>query len=293
MTEPRPEDAPEAGDVPMSVLGVRVELPEQHHVILLVDPPGRIMVPLWVGAPEAAAAALALEGVSAPRPLTHELLLSTVAALGAEVVRVRLTEVRNDVVHGELREVDEEALAIETEWTFVAGLVPCEGLTAADLAAHPHVGALMWGAEDLVASMGGTSSRTLDGAYRQTVAHARSTVLLAAAAHGAAAGQQRRRRHLQRGGEPVARAQGGVGHLGVVVVALQIRDQRARHARQLRQARLAQPPHEPDGAHALPQPECVARPVRLRQYFPHGLSPVYVGAPQSGQPVTPRNVARD
>ncbi|QCP07852.1 bifunctional nuclease family protein [Micrococcus luteus] len=102
MTEPRPEDAPEAGDVPMSVLGVRVELPEQHHVILLVDPPGRIMVPLWVGAPEAAAAALALEGVSAPRPLTHELLLSTVAALGAEVVRVRLTEVRNDVVHGEL-----------------------------------------------------------------------------------------------------------------------------------------------------------------------------------------------
>ncbi|MEX3564757.1 hypothetical protein [Micrococcus endophyticus] len=40
-----------------------------------------------------------------------------------------------DVVHGELREVDEEALAIETEWTFVAGLVPCEGLTAADLAA--------------------------------------------------------------------------------------------------------------------------------------------------------------
>ncbi|TFI19902.1 bifunctional nuclease family protein, partial [Micrococcus endophyticus] len=58
MTEPRPEDVPEAGDVPMSVLGVRVELPEQHHVILLVDPPGRIMVPLWVGAPEAAAAAL-------------------------------------------------------------------------------------------------------------------------------------------------------------------------------------------------------------------------------------------
>ena len=60
-------------------------------------------------------------------------------------------------------------------------------LAAAELAAHPHVTALMWGAEDLVASMGGTSSRTVDGAYRQTVAHARSTVLLAAAAHGAAA----------------------------------------------------------------------------------------------------------
>ena len=81
---------------------VFVELPEQHHVILLVDPPGRTMVPLWVGAPEAAAAALALEGVRAPRPLTHELLLAAVDALGAEVVRVRLTEVRDEVVHAEL-----------------------------------------------------------------------------------------------------------------------------------------------------------------------------------------------
>ena len=60
-------------------------------------------------------------------------------------------------------------------------------LAAAELAAHPHVGALMWGAEDLVASMGGSSSRTPEGAYRSVVQHARATVLLAAAAHGAAA----------------------------------------------------------------------------------------------------------
>lgn len=60
-------------------------------------------------------------------------------------------------------------------------------LSAAELAAHPHVTALMWGAEDLVASMGGTSSRGADGAYRAVVAHARATVLLAAAAHGVAA----------------------------------------------------------------------------------------------------------
>jgi len=102
MTEPHPVPAGDAEDVPLSVLGVRVELPEQQHVILLVDPPGRTMVPLWVGAPEAAAAALALEDVRAPRPLTHELLLSVVAALGAQVVRVRLTGVRDDVVHAEL-----------------------------------------------------------------------------------------------------------------------------------------------------------------------------------------------
>lgn len=57
-------------------------------------------------------------------------------------------------------------------------------LAAAELAAHPNVGALMWGAEDLVASMGGSSSRTAQGHYRSVVQHARATVLLAAAARG-------------------------------------------------------------------------------------------------------------
>ncbi|GLJ62148.1 MULTISPECIES: HpcH/HpaI aldolase/citrate lyase family protein [Microbacterium] len=58
---------------------------------------------------------------------------------------------------------------------------------AAEIAAHPRVTALMWGAEDLVASIGGTSSRTQDGAYRAVAMHARSAILLAAGAFGKAA----------------------------------------------------------------------------------------------------------
>jgi citrate lyase subunit beta/citryl-CoA lyase len=60
-------------------------------------------------------------------------------------------------------------------------------LAAAELAALPNVAALMWGAEDLVASLGGASSRHADGRYRDVAVHARATVALAAAAHGAAA----------------------------------------------------------------------------------------------------------
>ncbi len=57
-------------------------------------------------------------------------------------------------------------------------------LNAAAIAAEPNVVALMWGAEDLLASLGGTSSRTDDGGYRAVALHARSTVLLAAGAFG-------------------------------------------------------------------------------------------------------------
>lgn len=60
-------------------------------------------------------------------------------------------------------------------------------LAAAEVAALPNVMALMWGAEDLVASFGGSSSRHADGRYRDVATHARSQVLLAAGAHDVAA----------------------------------------------------------------------------------------------------------
>lgn len=60
-------------------------------------------------------------------------------------------------------------------------------LDAPALARREEVVALMWGAEDLVASLGGTSSRDPRGGYRDVVRHARAHVLLAAGAAGIAA----------------------------------------------------------------------------------------------------------
>lgn len=57
-------------------------------------------------------------------------------------------------------------------------------VNAAAIAAEPNVVGLMWGAEDLLASLGGTSSRNDDGGYRAVALHARSAVLLAAGAFG-------------------------------------------------------------------------------------------------------------
>ncbi|WP_437582206.1 HpcH/HpaI aldolase/citrate lyase family protein [Paramicrobacterium sp. CJ85] len=69
--------------------------------------------------------------------------------------------------------------------------VLCEtarGVMAAEkLAQMSTVVALMWGAEDLVASLGGNGSRKPDGRYRDVAAHARSRVLLAAGSAGKAA----------------------------------------------------------------------------------------------------------
>ncbi|MBN7792650.1 HpcH/HpaI aldolase/citrate lyase family protein [Microbacterium esteraromaticum] len=55
---------------------------------------------------------------------------------------------------------------------------------AGEIAAHERTVALMWGAEDLVASLGGLSSRFADGRYRDVARQARAQVLLAAGAYG-------------------------------------------------------------------------------------------------------------
>lgn len=64
---------------------------------------------------------------------------------------------------------------------------PRGAVFATEIAAAPGTVALMWGAEDLVAALGGSSSRRADGTYRDVARHARSTVLLAASAFGKAA----------------------------------------------------------------------------------------------------------
>lgn len=55
---------------------------------------------------------------------------------------------------------------------------------AAELAAAAGCVGMMWGAEDLIATLGGSSSRRPAGAYRDVARQARSTVLLAARAFG-------------------------------------------------------------------------------------------------------------
>ena len=81
---------------------------------------------------------------------------------------------------------DPEALAAALAgYDVVALLETAAGVVrAAEIARLENVTALMWGAEDLIASLGGESSRDASGRYRHVAATARSTVLLAAGAAG-------------------------------------------------------------------------------------------------------------
>ncbi|HYP74073.1 MAG TPA: aldolase/citrate lyase family protein, partial [Microbacterium sp.] len=69
---------------------------------------------------------------------------------------------------------------IDPRFEVIALCETARGVVAAEkLAAATNVVALMWGAEDLVASLGGSSSRRSKGTYRDIARHARARVLLA------------------------------------------------------------------------------------------------------------------
>jgi citrate lyase subunit beta / citryl-CoA lyase len=84
---------------------------------------------------------------------------------------------------------DPDALsAFDGRFDLIALCETARGVHFADrIAAHPRIVAMMWGAEDLVASLGGTASRTTGGAYREVARYARSRVLMEAGAHGKSA----------------------------------------------------------------------------------------------------------
>lgn len=87
----------------VEVLGVRVEMPTNNPIVLLREREGgRRYLPIWIGAPEAAAITYAQQGVVPPRPLTHDLLRDVLTTLGHELTEVRIVALKDSVFHATL-----------------------------------------------------------------------------------------------------------------------------------------------------------------------------------------------
>jgi bifunctional DNase/RNase len=108
----------------VEVVGVRVEMPSNHPIVLLREADGERYLPIWIGAVEATAIAFAQQGVVPPRPLTHDLLKDVLEATGNTLTEVRITEMSDGVFYARLvlgsgvevdaRPSDSIALAIRT-----------------------------------------------------------------------------------------------------------------------------------------------------------------------------------
>ncbi len=88
--------------IEVEVVGVRIELPSNQPLVLLRESAGERHLPIWIGAPEASAIAFVQQGITPARPMTHDLLVDVVAALGKRLTEVRITSVEDTVYHAQL-----------------------------------------------------------------------------------------------------------------------------------------------------------------------------------------------
>ena len=87
----------------VEVLGIRLDEAGNSPILLLQELGGneRVME-IWIGAVEAGAIAFAEQGVTPPRPLTHDLLLDCLNAAGVSITHVRITGMKEGVFLAEI-----------------------------------------------------------------------------------------------------------------------------------------------------------------------------------------------
>jgi len=98
--------------VTMQVVGVRIEMPSNQPIVLLKEIDGVRFLPIWVGAVEATAIAFAQQGVTPPRPLTHDLMQDIVESLDATLTAVQVTAMEEGVFMASLLMRDLEGKTI-------------------------------------------------------------------------------------------------------------------------------------------------------------------------------------
>src|ERR671922_2530407 len=86
----------------MDIYGVSFDLVGKQPIVLLKTADGNRYLPIWIGQPEAAAILMRLQGASTPRPMTHDLVTELLEQLDAQVVRITVTELRDNTFYASI-----------------------------------------------------------------------------------------------------------------------------------------------------------------------------------------------
>jgi bifunctional DNase/RNase len=88
---------------PMELVGVRRDIAGNIPVLFLRERNGeRRLLPIYIGQPEGASIQWALDGRETTRPLSHDLIVNLLGALGAVLEKVVITEVNEGIFFAEL-----------------------------------------------------------------------------------------------------------------------------------------------------------------------------------------------
>ena len=81
---------------------IKIDESRSEQLIVFREKGGTRLLPLVIGVAEIHSIKMKLSGVQPPRPLTHDLLLNTIEALGGRVERVLIEKLKNNTFYAKL-----------------------------------------------------------------------------------------------------------------------------------------------------------------------------------------------
>jgi len=86
----------------MRVIGITIDPVTQSPIVILRDKENLNTLPIWIGILEANAIAVALEKLTFPRPMTHDLFKNLLEQTGVRLHRIEVTDIRENTYYAAL-----------------------------------------------------------------------------------------------------------------------------------------------------------------------------------------------
>ncbi|MEE8239858.1 MAG: bifunctional nuclease family protein [Nitrospirales bacterium] len=93
----------------MKVRGLMFDPYNNAYIVVLRDEDNAEMLPIWVGKSEASAISFALEQVTAPRPMTHDLMKAMLDAVDAKVISIVVSDLNDNTYYAKIHLMYEDS----------------------------------------------------------------------------------------------------------------------------------------------------------------------------------------
>jgi uncharacterized protein len=101
--------------IPMEVGGIGFDPRNFSPLVLLKDKDELNFLPIWIGIFEATAIAMEMQGVTPPRPMTHDLVKDMLDKLGAKITKVVISDVKEGTFFANIEMTDKEGKHLTLE----------------------------------------------------------------------------------------------------------------------------------------------------------------------------------
>ncbi len=85
--------------IKMEIFGLAMDEKTNMPLVILKDKEDKYILPIWIGALEAMSISMPLKGMTMPRPMTHDLFLDTITKLGAKLIHIEISELKDSTYY--------------------------------------------------------------------------------------------------------------------------------------------------------------------------------------------------